>query len=157
VRPGSVKRAISTFAILLTGLVAGCYAARPARDAHAVEARIDLETIASRVWILESWREGEPAPTDPQITLRYAAGSLSGRAGCNRYTTPIERRPGLGSIAIGTVAATRMMCPPETMTAESRYLELLPRAKALELRGAKLYVLYAAPNGSDSAMTFHSE
>jgi heat shock protein HslJ len=156
VRHHSAQPTISAVAFLLAVLAAGCSAARPARDAHA-EARIDLETIAGRTWILESWRAGEPAPTDPQVSLRYAAGSLTGRAGCNRYTAPIERRPGLGSIAIGTIAATRMMCPPETMSTESRFLDALPRAKAIELRGTKLGIVYASPEGPEAVLTLRPE
>ena len=152
------KRIISTVAIVLAFVTAGCHATRaPAREPQTPEARIDLETIAGRVWILETWRAGEPAAPDPQVSLRYAAGSLSGRAGCNRYTAPIERRPGLGSIAIGAIAATRMMCPDPTMTTESRFLETLTRAKALELRDTKLNLVYTTPNGTDAALTFRPE
>ena len=43
------------------------------------------------------------------------------------------------------------------MTTESRFLETLTRAKALELRDTKLNLVYTTPNGTDAALTFRPE
>ena len=49
---------------------------------------------------------------------------VSGSSGCNRYTGPATW--GEGSISIGAVAGTRMMCSDSlVMAQESRYLGLL--------------------------------
>jgi heat shock protein HslJ len=52
---------------------------------------------------------------------------VSGSSGCNRYTGPVTW--GEGSISIGAVAGTRMMCSDSlVMAQESRYLRLLSDA-----------------------------
>jgi len=52
---------------------------------------------------------------------------VSGSSGCNRYTGPDTW--GEGSISIGAVAGTRMMCSDSlVMAQESRYLQLLTAA-----------------------------
>jgi hypothetical protein len=52
---------------------------------------------------------------------------VSGGSGCNRYTGPATW--GEGSISIGAVAGTRMMCSDSlVMAQESRYLRLLTAA-----------------------------
>jgi len=49
---------------------------------------------------------------------------VSGSSGCNRYTGPATW--GEGSISIGVVAGTRMMCSDSlVMAQESRYLRVL--------------------------------
>jgi len=152
------KRTAWIVFLALATLCGGCHVGRnSARDARAAETRVDLETIAGRVWVLEAWRDGEPAPATPEVTLRYAAGSLTGRAGCNRYTAPVEHRPGLGSIAVGAIAATRMMCPPPIIEVESRFLETLSRIKAMELEGTKLRLLYTSNEGTEAKLTLRPE
>lgn len=142
-------------AIVATGclLVTGCHA----RAAKTAESRVDLEAIADRVWVLTAWGEGVPAETEPAVTLRYAAGSFTGRSGCNRYTAAVERRPGLGAIAVGAIAGTRMMCPEPVMTIEARFLAALGRAKAVELRGERLRLLYARADGRDAVLELRRE
>jgi len=52
---------------------------------------------------------------------------VSASSGCNRYTGPDTW--GEGSISIGAVAGTRMMCSDSlVMAQESRYLQLLTAA-----------------------------
>jgi heat shock protein HslJ len=152
------KRITWTIAIALAVLSGGCHAGRgPSPDVRTAEPRVDLEMITGRVWVLDAWREGEPATAEPEVSLRYAAGSLTGRAGCNRYTAPVERRPGLGSIAVGAIAATRMMCPPPIVAVESRFLEALARTKAIELQDKKLSLVYATADGREAKLSFRPQ
>ena len=62
------------------------------------------------------------------ITATFDEQNLvSGSSGCNRYTGPAIW--GEGSISIGAVAGTRMMCSDSlVMAQESRYLRLLTAA-----------------------------
>ena len=137
-------------------LVAGCHP-RGARVASTVESRVDLETIANRGWVLTAWGAGAQAETEPAVTLRYAAGSFTGRSGCNRYTAAVERRPGLGTIAVGAIAGTRMMCPQPIMAIETRFLAALGRVKAVERRGDRLRLLYTRDDGGDAALELRRE
>jgi heat shock protein HslJ len=88
------------------------------------------------------------------VTLRYAAGSLQGRSGCNRYTAPVEQRPGRGAIAVGAIAATRMMCPAPADAIERRFLTALAGAKALELRDGRLGVVTTDADGRSTMLVF---
>jgi putative lipoprotein len=84
--------------------------------------RLGTEVMAGPEWVLEAWAPGEPAPEDPEVTLVITDGVLAGSSGCNRYTTKVTTGDGPGEITLGPVAGTRMMCPPEQMEVEDRFL-----------------------------------
>ncbi|MET9734255.1 META domain-containing protein [Streptomyces sp. NPDC006458] len=81
--------------------------------------------------------ERKPAPlsgtrwtlTDPasdgraHLTFDTAAGTVSGSAGCNRVNAEATVRD--GSITLGSVATTRMVCEASLMNAERRLLKVL--------------------------------
>ncbi len=150
-------------AVVATGVlvVAGCHAGGGGTGGRRVtaagEARVDLDAIVDRGWTLAAWGDGEPAAAEPEVTLRYAAGSFAGRSGCNRYTAPVERRPGFGSIAVGAIAGTRMMCPEPVFAVESRFLAALARAKAVELRSDRLRLVYTRNDGREAVLEFRGE
>jgi heat shock protein HslJ len=118
-------------------------------------ARVDPEVLAGRVWVLDAWREGEPADPEPEVTLRYADGRFTGKSGCNRYSAEVDRRAGRNAFVVETIASTRMMCPEPVSKMEARFLDLLAGAKAVELRGERLDVVYTTPDGQDGALGFH--
>jgi heat shock protein HslJ len=64
---------------------------------------------------------GEAPPAGVEITLAFdaAAGRVSGRGGCNRYTGPFALT-GEG-LAIGPLAMTRMACPGPAMAQEQAF------------------------------------
>lgn len=71
-------------------------------------------------------------PADAQLTLQFdARGRVSGRAGCNRYTSSYT----LGGEGLGIAAgvATRMACAPALMDAESRYLRQLEAVQRFDV------------------------
>lgn len=63
---------------------------------------------------------------------------ITGSGGCNRYTATCS--PTSETLAIGSIASTRMMCPPEVMEREARYFRLLANAQRYEQDGAHLAI-----------------
>jgi heat shock protein HslJ len=141
--------------------VTGCRPSSPARvrapQETKLDARIALTAIGSDWWRLAAWSAEEPQGPTPQITLRYAAGSFGGRSGCNRYTAPVEQRPGRGAIAVGAIAVTRMMCPPPIDAIEGRFLAALGRARAVERRDDRLGLLTTDEDGHAVTLVFMPE
>jgi heat shock protein HslJ len=50
------------------------------------------------------------------MTIAFAGGTASGSSGCNRFTGIYEEEG--HSVSFGRLAATRMACADEVMTAE---------------------------------------
>lgn len=76
--------------------------------------------------------------------LRFAADTVSGRAGCNRISGP-WRLTG-ARLSIGPLAATRMGCDPARMDTETKLLGLLAAVDTLAFDAAGQASL-AAPDG----------
>jgi heat shock protein HslJ/uncharacterized lipoprotein NlpE involved in copper resistance len=107
---------------------------------------VQLQDLAGTSWEVTGYNNGRQAVVSvvigTTITLRFGAdGTLSGSAGCNRYTGSYTASG--ESLDIGPVAATRKMCPsPERiMEQETEFLkalDMVARARvdgdALELR-----------------------
>lgn len=142
--------------VLAATLALGCgpttvrETARPA----AAEPAVELASLAGRAWMLAWWSEGEPAAATPAISLRYAAGSFQGRSGCNRYSAPVEQRPGRGAIAVGAIAVTRMMCPEPIHAIERRFLAALADVTAIELRNGRLGLVTTGADGRPATLLF---
>ncbi len=120
------------------------------RSASATDgwAPVALETLAKRTWVLRAWDRGEVAPDEPRVTLQYADGRFAGRSGCNRYTGTVTAGAAPGSITVGAIAGTRMMCPEPALGIESRFLAVLPKAQTLQMRAGRLGIAYAGPQGT---------
>jgi heat shock protein HslJ len=75
---------------------------------------------------------------DAEITAEFSEGQLAGSAGCNRYTSSYSLEG--SAIALGPVAATRMMCssPDGIMEQEYGYLVALGSATAYRIDGDSL-------------------
>lgn len=71
-------------------------------------------------------------PTGAPLTLQFdARGRVSGRAGCNRYTSRYTLS-GEG-LRIAPGAATRMACAPALMEVEGRYLRQLEAVQRFDI------------------------
>lgn len=69
-----------------------------------------------------------------RVTLSFGEGRVSGRAGCNLYSGPVEY--GKGRIKIGTLISTKMACMEEgVMAQESAYLSALGAADRYSFAG----------------------
>lgn len=142
-------------------VLGGCQArgaarSRPTQEAARDDARIELTAVGSDSWRLVAWSASEPAAPTPALSLRYAAGSFSGRSGCNRYTAPVEQRPGR-TVAVGAMAVTRMMCPPPIDAVERRFLGALGRARAIERRADELGIVTTDDDGRAVTLRFRAE
>jgi heat shock protein HslJ len=77
-----------------------------------------------------------------ELTLDWMAdGQVAGSSGCNRYFGTFERSE-TGTLSAGPFGSTRMACPPEVMSQESRFLEALEGASRFEIQGGGLVLLY---------------
>lgn len=91
-------------------------------QAAQVTGKLSVEILAGRDWKLVKLAQDEPAPEQPEITLRLEEGRFAGTAGCNRYFTAVEETEP-GSIKLGPVGSTMMMCPDEVMQLEQTFLQ----------------------------------
>jgi heat shock protein HslJ len=79
-----------------------------------------------------------------EITAKFGEeGTLSGSAGCNQYNTSYEisnATPTGGSLSIGMVATTMMMCgePEGIMEQEQAYLTAIESVTSFEIEGEQL-------------------
>jgi heat shock protein HslJ len=107
-------------------------------------------------WYLESYldTQGKLTPTLPgsQVTAEFGVDStLSGSAGCNRYTGGYVMEG--TRLDVGPLASTMMACvdPPGLMEQETAYLKLLESAQAFRLSENKLELL---GDGGDVILVF---
>ncbi|HTU10943.1 MAG TPA: META domain-containing protein [Allosphingosinicella sp.] len=79
------------------------------------------------------------------------AGRLSGRAGCNRFSGPYVQRG--RTLTPGAIAATRMACPGDRMTHETKMLGLLRGPVQINYRSGLIMTLRGTHEGSDVYVT----
>ena len=76
-------------------------------------------TLEGPVWSLQP--AGSIAlPDGVTVTATFGGGTVSGSAGCNRYTASYEVDG--DALTIGPAATTQMLCEPDVMTAEEAFL-----------------------------------
>lgn len=88
--------------------------------------RSNAAALYSVLWRLVEWKAGEPVDTNTAVTLRFSNGKVSGRSGCNQYFAGVKDGTLPGEIVISAGGSTKMMCSPELMATEDRFLRLLP-------------------------------
>jgi heat shock protein HslJ len=91
--------------------------------------RLTLETMAGTEWVLRAWNVNDPAPAKPEVTLALKDGKFAGGAGCNRYFAAAKPGEMPGDVTVGPAGTTRMMCPPDVMVVEHRFLRQLAGVK----------------------------
>lgn len=97
--------------------------------------------LENKRWVLSSYEykgrsfkpEGGHEPT-----LRIINNQASGKGGCNNYTAEAEVGQD-GSLSIGNIASTKMLCQGK-MTFESQFFELLKNAQSYSVNKAFLEV-----------------
>jgi heat shock protein HslJ len=87
-----------------------------------VTGTLSVAILAGKEWRLVRLAQDEPAPDQPEVTLTFEDGKFAGTSGCNRYFTDVrEKAP--GSIELGPVGSTMMMCPDDAMELEQAFLQ----------------------------------
>jgi heat shock protein HslJ len=100
-------------------------------------------------WKLTTWTENKKLQTlvgQREVTLQLSGETVSGSASCNTYQGSLKRI-GASTIQIGSLATTRMLCPPEVMKQERRFLKALQSAQSMTLSNSQLKVAYKIPQG----------
>ena len=107
---------------------------------------LSIADLEGAEWVLILLASGEPAPSEPEITLTVEDGQATGSAGCNRYFGALEE-PTAGELEVGPLGSTRMACPEDIMDLETRYLEALQGVVGYSFRAGQLALSYRAANG----------
>lgn len=122
----------------------------------SVTGRLSLGALTGSRWQLDAWGRSEPADTLFPVSMEFDSGRVSGRSGCNRYFAGVAEGDSPGAFTIGAAGATRMMCPPEAMRVESRFLSALPAVRRFGFFYGRLFLEYS--DGDRPVMLlFHPE
>jgi heat shock protein HslJ len=98
----------------------------------------DLATLQAAPWTL-SELDGQSVPAEAGVTASFGAdGSLTGFAGCNKYTGDYTVDGAI--LTVSPLASTRKACEPDVMDVENLFLDLMQAAAAWSLDGATLTV-----------------
>jgi heat shock protein HslJ len=117
----------------------------------AAPTRLTPAALEGVEWVLRRWSSTEPASAQPEVTLTYKDGRLSGRAGCNSYFAAVTGKAP-GAIAVGPAGTSRMACQPEFMAVEKRFLDILPRIDRYSFLAGQL-VLSFDQDGAPASIT----
>lgn len=115
---------------------------------------VEPTPLVDTPWQVSSYNNGRGGLTSPLVGTEITAvfgqdGQVTGSTGCNNYFSAYEADEsgglGAGTISIGSVAATRMMCdqPEGIMDQESEYLAALESAATYQIEGDTLELLNA--------------
>jgi heat shock protein HslJ len=113
-----------------------------------------LSSLDGSRWVLSDLGGGAPSGAESPVTLRFDGNRITGTSGCNRYFAEV-RSEGSGTIAVGPVGATRMMCATAAMDLEDRYLEALAEVRRLRLANGNLVLSGGAGHG-DAMLSFRA-
>lgn len=92
------------------------------------------EVIDGTSWTLLGFRDGDmfdAISDDVEITINFDGENVNGSAGCNSYMGTFTADG--AAMTFGPLGSTRMMCSPEVMTFEDRFLPLIGTTESAEL------------------------
>jgi heat shock protein HslJ len=122
--------------------------------ASAKAGRLSIDAIGGTEWVLRGWAWDEPAPPDPEVTLKLDGTRLVGSAGCNTYFAQVQAGDAPGDLEVGPAGATRKMCPERAMSVEARFLQQLSGVTRLRFVAGQLALSYAKADLSSGVMLF---
>jgi heat shock protein HslJ len=110
-----------------------------------VTSRETGSTLEDTRWKLSEYRnesgELQPVISDTVINAQFAAGKVSGSAGCNRYFGGYTSGQQNQLVIDGRMGATQMACVQPVAAQERRYLALLSSVNSREISGGMLLLL----------------
>lgn len=120
----------------------------------AITGKLSLADLMGPEWVLTHFSWDEPAPEEPEVTLVFEAERIAGKSGCNNFFGAAEEGGDIpGSISIGQVGATRMMCPEEIMAVEDRFQRQLTGVTQYSFLAGKLALTWQN-DGTAGVMLF---
>lgn len=126
-----MQRYAQLLCLLMLGLLNACSSASQSTALDLTKGEWVVEDIAGG-GIVDSSR----------ITLNFAPdGRLSGRAGCNQYSTKYSLSSKLN---IGNIAMTKMACAPALLDQEYRFTQLLAAATSATLDTQGALILHSS-------------
>lgn len=133
-------------ALLALALAVGC-ATPGAGDTLATPT---ARSLAGTRWVLADLPGSRPAPGVDSTLTFLEQGKLGGLAGCNTFSGRMEFLAG-GTVKVGPLAGTKMMCPEAQMEQETRYLAALSGATKISTDGDYLVLQVA---GAEKPLRF---
>lgn len=134
----------------------------PPADASSLRYRLievvqaTTETAADQLdattWRLLGFRDGDlfdPVPDTVGITISFVEGRVNGSAGCNNYMGGYTADG--DALTFTPLASTKMLCGPDVMAHEDRFLSLLSLVETAEITFDERLVLAPA---SDLTLVF---
>ena len=116
---------LATLAIAVVSGLAACETANSDDDRG--------ERLMQKDWVAESIN-GKDVINPGRVTMAFVEGRVSGRAGCNVYSGPVEI--GAGTMKVGPLISTKMACVDNgLMQQESVYLNALRSAQRFSFGG----------------------
>jgi len=114
------KSKAALLAMAIVTVLSACESAAVSDDDQA-------DRLSQQDWVAETIGDA-PVVNPGRVTLSFANGRVSGRAGCNLYSGPVEI--GKGTLKIGPLISTKMACGQGgVMEQESVYLTALQSAQ----------------------------
>lgn len=96
-------------------------------------------------WKLNEYRnesgDWQPVITDTVIDAQFAAGKITGSAGCNRYFAGYTTGSDGKLVLVSQPGSTQMACAQPVTVQEHRYLVLLSGVNGQEIRNGQLLLL----------------
>ena len=142
------------FLAVMAGLAcSGCPAdKKPTQAAAPAASPAPDRGLRGTQWSLEQLN-GKPVIANSRATLDFPSNqNAAGNASCNRFTGPVDISG--DSIRFGPLAATRMMCDPDSTRQENEYLAALAGVERYEIRNRLTLYLYL--RNSDQPLKFHA-
>lgn len=122
------------FIVLLVALLAGCAStAQPSSSpspASPSEPSIAPELLPGEDWRLIAGIT-TPDPAGFEVTMRFDAASIAGKAPVNRYNAGVQISG--NALTVGAVTSTKMAGPDDAMAAERAYFTALSEVRTWEV------------------------
>ena len=117
--------------------------------------RISAADLNGTSWTLLDLTEGQPAPSDPQVTISFGEDRISGSGGCNTYNGSFN----LGKdnpfvMTTGPIVATQKACPDPILKQETAYLAALGRVSQWAYVYGRLALYYKDDSGKLNRLLF---
>ena len=117
--------------------------------------RISAADLNGTSWTLLELTEGQPAPSDPQVTISFGEDRISGFGGCNNFTS----RFSLGDVmplvmTTSSVTATGKACPGPILGQETAYFTALQNVSHWGYVYGRLALYYKDDSGKLNRLLF---